>query len=212
MGLRFRKSFGSGPVRFNFSKSGIGASIGVKGARLTRTATGRSRSTLSIPGTGISYVTEGSGKKGKKSKAAPNEAELNDRLFGYGMSTSGYCVLSRVAGVSFLLLNLVLLLIQMGGGSVAPLFLFTVPVMLWFFFVSPKRYTKKKAAIEEAKKDLPCGVRNKETGEVFATLEAAAASIGQTSSASISRSIGQGTKAGGYHWEIVTKRQLEDGN
>ena len=63
MGLRFRKSWGAGPVRFNLSKSGIGGSIGVKGARLTRTANGRTRSTLSIPGSGISYVTESSGKK-----------------------------------------------------------------------------------------------------------------------------------------------------
>lgn len=62
MGFRFRKSvnFGSG-FRINFSKSGIGYSFGGKGFRYTKTARGTSRTTLSIPGTGISWVEE-SGK------------------------------------------------------------------------------------------------------------------------------------------------------
>lgn len=58
MGFRFRKSFGRGPFRINISKSGIGYSIGTKGVRFTRTAKGTKRATLSIPGTGISYVSE----------------------------------------------------------------------------------------------------------------------------------------------------------
>ena len=65
MGFRFRKSFGRGPFRINISKSGIGYSIGTKGARFTRTAKGTKRATLSIPGTGISYVSETKSKKGK---------------------------------------------------------------------------------------------------------------------------------------------------
>ncbi|HEX7680514.1 MAG TPA: DUF4236 domain-containing protein [Thermoanaerobaculia bacterium] len=36
----FRRSVNFGPLRFNFSKSGIGASVGVKGARLTLTPRG----------------------------------------------------------------------------------------------------------------------------------------------------------------------------
>jgi len=35
MGFFFRRGVGFGPFRLNFSKSGIGASVGVKGARLT---------------------------------------------------------------------------------------------------------------------------------------------------------------------------------
>lgn len=58
MGLRFRKSKNFGPFRINFSKSGIGYSVGGKGFRVTKTADGRVRQTASIPGTGISYVTE----------------------------------------------------------------------------------------------------------------------------------------------------------
>ena len=62
MGFRYRKSVKLGGLRINFSKSGVGYSYGIKGLRHTKTATGRERITASIPGTGISYVTE-SGKK-----------------------------------------------------------------------------------------------------------------------------------------------------
>ena len=34
MGWGFRKSIGLGPFRINFSKSGLGASVGVRGARI----------------------------------------------------------------------------------------------------------------------------------------------------------------------------------
>ena len=71
MGIRFRKSLnlGSG-VRVNLSKKGVGASIGTKGARITKTANGRTRRTLSIPNTGISYVSESGSKKKKKNQTA----------------------------------------------------------------------------------------------------------------------------------------------
>lgn len=63
MGFRYRKSFNlGGGFRINLSKSGVGYSWGVKGYRVTKTANGRTRRTASIPGTGISYVSE-SGKK-----------------------------------------------------------------------------------------------------------------------------------------------------
>lgn len=63
MGFRFRKSINFGPFRINFSKSGVGYSFGGKGFRVTKTADGRTRSTASIPGTGVSYVKEQSSKK-----------------------------------------------------------------------------------------------------------------------------------------------------
>ena len=64
MGLRFRKSINlGGGFRINLSKSGIGYSWGVKGYRITKTAKGGTRQTASIPGTGISYVTEQGKKK-----------------------------------------------------------------------------------------------------------------------------------------------------
>lgn len=63
MGFRFRKSISLGPLRLNFSKSGVGYSFGGKGFRVAKTATGRTRTTASIPGTGVSYVKETGAKK-----------------------------------------------------------------------------------------------------------------------------------------------------
>ena len=57
MAFRFRKSMNFGPLRVNLSKKGAGWSIGGKGARFTKSADGRSYSTYSIPGTGVSYRT-----------------------------------------------------------------------------------------------------------------------------------------------------------
>lgn len=67
MGIRYRKSKKIGPVRITASKSGLSASIGVKGLRVTKLANGRVRTTASIPGTGISYVKDMSSKKEAKS-------------------------------------------------------------------------------------------------------------------------------------------------
>ena len=59
MGWRYRKSINlGGGFRINLSKSGIGYSYGVKGFRITKTASGQTRKTYSIPGTGISYVED----------------------------------------------------------------------------------------------------------------------------------------------------------
>jgi hypothetical protein len=68
MGLRFRKSFKAGPFRVTASKSGVSTSFGGKGARITKTASGKTRTTISVPGTGLSYVSE-SGKKKRKVKS-----------------------------------------------------------------------------------------------------------------------------------------------
>lgn len=58
MGFRFRKSVKLFPgVRLNISKTGLGFSAGVPGARYTRRADGKNQTTYSIPGTGISHVT-----------------------------------------------------------------------------------------------------------------------------------------------------------
>lgn len=64
MGFRFRKSINLGHgVRVNLSKSGIGYSVGAPGLRITKAAKGRVRTTASVPGTGISYVSETLTKK-----------------------------------------------------------------------------------------------------------------------------------------------------
>lgn len=58
MGLRFRKSIHIGPLRINFSKSGVGLSVGAKGFRVGRSAKGKTTATVSLPGTGLSYVQD----------------------------------------------------------------------------------------------------------------------------------------------------------
>lgn len=73
MGIRFRKSINIGPLRINFSKSGVGFSIGGKGFRRTRTASGRVRTTLSIPGTGLSHVHESKGLGHRLNKKSTDE-------------------------------------------------------------------------------------------------------------------------------------------
>ena len=56
MGLYFRKSVNlGGGVRLNFSKSGIGISAGVKGARISTGPRG-TYANFSIPGTGVRYT------------------------------------------------------------------------------------------------------------------------------------------------------------
>ena len=79
MGFRFRKSKKIGPFRITMSKSGISYSAGVKGFRVTKTASGRVRTTASIPGTGISYVKE-SGRKADQANVArsiPSQQQSN---------------------------------------------------------------------------------------------------------------------------------------
>lgn len=73
MGFRFRKSINLGcGFRVNLSKSGIGYSWGVKGYRVTHTAKGRTRTTASIPGTGISFVNETGGMHEKNKPVPPS--------------------------------------------------------------------------------------------------------------------------------------------
>lgn len=57
MGLRFRKSKSFGPLKINVSKSGVGYSVGGKGFRVTKRADGKTQTTASIPGSGISYTS-----------------------------------------------------------------------------------------------------------------------------------------------------------
>lgn len=83
MGFRFRKSASFGPLRINFSKSGVGYSVGGKGFRVTKKAGGGVRTTASIPGTGISYVTDhGSKKKSANSQGAGTRSNANSGTSG----------------------------------------------------------------------------------------------------------------------------------
>ena len=59
VGFRLHRSVQVIPgLRLNFSKSGLGVSTGVKGYHVSHMANGRTRRTISIPGTGMSWITE----------------------------------------------------------------------------------------------------------------------------------------------------------
>ena len=82
MGFRFRKSINlGGGFKINISKSGVGYSWGTKGFRVTKKSTGGTRTTASIYGTGLSYVSETGKKKhsaGSKGKQpAVQQPDLN---------------------------------------------------------------------------------------------------------------------------------------
>jgi hypothetical protein len=58
MGFRFHRSIKLFPgLRMNISKSGLGFSAGFRGFHISRSADGRTRRTVSIPGTGMSWIT-----------------------------------------------------------------------------------------------------------------------------------------------------------
>lgn len=119
MGMRFRKSFGSKHFRVTLSKSGVGYSCGVKGARITRTASGRTRKTASIPGSGISYITESGARTHRR-------ARTNEEYALRGLAR----IIFTVAAAVIIPLSLLLLFAN-------PLFtLFFLPVGCVFAFAA----------------------------------------------------------------------------
>jgi len=78
MGWRYRKSVRMGGFRINLSKSGIGYSWGFPGYRITKTATGQTRTTYSIPGTGISHVSQNSNIKTSVPQNNAIQAEISE--------------------------------------------------------------------------------------------------------------------------------------
>ena len=83
MGFRFRKSIGKGAFRLNLSKSGVGFSLGGKGARITKTAKGTTRSTVGIPGTGIGYVSETNNDSCRKKSNKTISTQIPSHQFNY---------------------------------------------------------------------------------------------------------------------------------
>lgn len=109
MGFRFRKSFGFGPFRATISKSGISTSVGVKGARITKRADGKTQTTVSIPGTGISHVSTTGGKQAESKQAAPTGAREEQSRDYYDMGTKKQgCGCAVALGVAFLILVIAL--------------------------------------------------------------------------------------------------------
>lgn len=79
MGWRYRKSAKAGPFRLNFSKSGIGYSVGSKHYRVTKTAKGTVRETVTLPG-GLSHVTEHKIGNGAKNSAPQRRPRFRAKI------------------------------------------------------------------------------------------------------------------------------------
>lgn len=75
LGFRFRKSKSFGPVRITASKRGVSASIGAGPFRVTKSSTGRTTSTVRIPGTGVSYVATSSSRGSTRAAAGRGAAK-----------------------------------------------------------------------------------------------------------------------------------------
>ena len=74
MGTRFRRSFKIAPgVRVNLNKKSASVSFGPKGLKHTISTTGKSHTTVGIPGTGLSYTTSSGGKSGAQQGAVQNQ-------------------------------------------------------------------------------------------------------------------------------------------
>src|SRR6266540_3202508 len=74
MGFRLYKSVKLGKgVRLNLSKTGVGISAGVPGARYSVHSSGRTVKTVGVPGTGVYYRKDSYSKSGRASgsRAAP---------------------------------------------------------------------------------------------------------------------------------------------
>lgn len=139
MGMRFRKSINlGGGARINLSKSGIGASVGGKGFRVTKKANGGTRTTASIAGTGISYTSDS-----KKSKAAANSAINTETA-----NTPNYLlfwIAFRVLSIPLVIGGALLALIELAFGWIA----IAIGIGSWLL----ANYYKKKHKANKANKD-----------------------------------------------------------
>ena len=78
MGFYLRKSFRAGPIRFNLSKSGIGASVGVTGARVGLSSEGRAYVHGGRGGLYYRKSLGGGGRAGGAQAAAAGPIELTE--------------------------------------------------------------------------------------------------------------------------------------
>ena len=83
MGTRFRRSFKIAPgVRVNLNKKSASVSFGPKGLKHTISTTGKSHTTVGIPGTGLSYTTSSGGKPGAQQSLYIAEIAVHDGAGG----------------------------------------------------------------------------------------------------------------------------------
>ena len=73
--LRFRRSIRIAPgIRLNVGKRGISTSVGVRGFHETVHISGARRTSIGIPGTGLSYIVQTSGRSRPRSSSRRRSA------------------------------------------------------------------------------------------------------------------------------------------
>src|SRR4051794_1792401 len=88
--MRFRKSVKLGPgVRLNASKTGLGMSFGGKGGRYSVHSSGRRTASVGLPGSGLSYRAQTSGRS-RARKSTPAPAATPAMIPKAGMLAPGY--------------------------------------------------------------------------------------------------------------------------
>lgn len=150
MGFRFRKSIKLGGARINISKSGIGASIGGKGFRYIKKANGGTRTTVNIPGTGISYVKDSSGKS--KSNTA-NAVAVNTTPVS--VSKKSLVTFLNICSIPMIALGILLLLVAPVAG------VFAIAIGIGERLLA--KHYKDLMVMEEYNKKLRDGNKYKET-------------------------------------------------
>jgi len=99
MGFRFRRSIKIFPgFRLNLSKKGIGTSVGIKGFHISTGPSGQ-RATTSIPGTGVSFVSQShKSKTGGNTMRSSNAFPVSNKPPKPPMSTKKKIIIGASVG------------------------------------------------------------------------------------------------------------------
>ena len=109
MGFRFRKQIKIAPgVKLNINKKSTSISVGGKGITKTFSTTGKTTTTVGIPGSGLSYSTTDSIKK-------PNESNPSDIQNTSSETYSTCSVICFVLSIPLLIIGLLYALLDRIG-------------------------------------------------------------------------------------------------
>lgn len=110
MGLRFKKSVKIAPgVKVNLNKKSTSVTLGTKGVHHTVNSNGKKTTSVGVPGTGLSYVSTNSDKKGK-SRNSHSKAD------SYTKKESSDTTLKKITGCfTYLLLGILCILLVFVG-------------------------------------------------------------------------------------------------
>lgn len=117
MGLRFKKSVKIAPgVKVNLNKKSTSVTLGSKGSHHTISSSGKRTTNVGVPGTGLSYVSTSSSKKGTSRNSRSKADSYVDRKEYSNTSPKNIltcltCVLLGILSV-FLLMVLVFIIID----------------------------------------------------------------------------------------------------